>query len=473
MRFDYFSEEQLLKIHEASLDILKKVGICTRSKRLKTLLLDHGCREKGKRLVFTQDVIDKAMKTVPSCFNLYGRKDLHILEIGKKKAYAQTLVGAPSVIDLETGKKRDAVLQDLADITRLADALDYINIISPLFPRDVPQEIILTVETATLLRSSSKPFSICIESSRELKYILALLTCAAGSEENLRRKPLATLPVSPVSPLDFALDPAEAMLDIVEAGLPLGVEPSPTMGATGPMTLVGCVAMHNAEILAGIIAAQLYRPGSAVTISARTGFMDMRTGLGLWAMPEFGLAGAAANQLARYYGIPSAPGGYTGSAKTADAQSGYEHMYNALIEALIGSDIIGSAGSLDNALISCYVMLVMDNEISSAIQRTIQEKKVNDDTLAVDVVAEVVETQGNFLQHKHTRKHLRAGELWIPGISQRQTYEQWAVEGLKVEEVAKRKAQELLASHQPVPLDPGVETEFNRIIERAKKDLMK
>jgi hypothetical protein len=92
MRFDYYSEEQLLQVHEASLDFLKKVGISTSSERFRTLLLDNGCIEKGKRILFTQDVIDKGMKTVPAVFNLYGRNDQHRLEIGSKKAYAKVVL---------------------------------------------------------------------------------------------------------------------------------------------------------------------------------------------------------------------------------------------------------------------------------------------------------------------------------------------------------------------------------------------
>ncbi|MDD2497187.1 MAG: trimethylamine methyltransferase family protein [Desulfitobacteriaceae bacterium] len=468
---NFFSEEELLKVHEASLDILKKIGIGTKSDRLKTLLLDHGCHTQGERILFTQDVIDQGMKTAPACFNLYGRSNRPALEIGKKKAYAQTLVGAPSVVDLDSGERRDAVLKDLADNTRLADALDYINIISPLFPRDVPQEIILTVETATLLRNSTKPFSICIESSRELKYILDVLIAVAGSEAQLREKPLATLPISPLSPLDYGLHPAEALLDVADAGLPLGIEPCPQMGATGPMTLVGTVAMHNAEMLAGVIAAQLYKPGSPVTMSSRATFMDMRSGLGLWAMPELGLAGAALNHLSRYYNVPCAPGGFSGASKVADMQSGYEHLYNSLLEALAGSDIVGSAGSLDNALISCYVMLVLDNEISSVVQRTLREYEVSEDTLAVDVIKEIIETKSNFLQHKHTRKYLRAGELWVPSISERGTFEQWAAKGEKIEEKARSRAKQILATYQVEPLSPEADKEIDRVLERAKKEL--
>jgi trimethylamine---corrinoid protein Co-methyltransferase len=472
MRFDYYSEEQLLKVHEASLDLLKKIGISTSSERFRTLLLEHGCIEKGKRILFTQDVIDKGLKTVPAVFNLCGRNDLHQLEIGRKKAYCQTLVGAPSVIDLESGERRDALVKDLEDMTRLADALDNIDIISPLFPRDVPQEIILTIETATCLRSTSKPLSICVESSRELKFIKELLIATAGSEQALMEKPIATLPVSPVSPLEYGFGPAEALLDVVEAGLPLGVEPCPQMGATGPMSMNGLVAMHNAEILAGVIAAQLYKPGCPLTMSSRATFMDMRTGLALWAMPEMGLMSAGLNQLGRYYNIPVAPGGYCGSSKIADAQSGYEHLYNALMEALAGSDIIGSAGSLDNALVECYTMLVMDDEISSVVKRTIREFDVNDDNLAVNVVAEIIEKNDNFLGHKHTRKYMRSGELWVPPLSKRQTFEQWSAKGQKIEDMAKDKAKDLLATHQPAPLGEAVEKEFTTIIAAAKKALM-
>lgn len=469
MKFELFSQEELLQVHQASIEILKRVGIHTTSERFKTLLLDHGCKEQGDRIVFTEDVIEKALKTVPPGFKLYGRKDSHVLEIGRKKAYCQTCVGTPSVMDLDTGEKRDATVKDLEEYTRLADALDYVNIISPIFPRDVPQEIILTIETATLLRHTSKPLSICVESARELPYILELLRTVAGGEEALREKPIATIPFSPLSPLEYGFDPAEAMLDVVEAGLPLGIEPAPMMGSTGPMTLIGTVAQHNAEILAGVIAAQLLKPGAPLTMSSRATFMDMRSGVGLWAMPEMGLAGAAMNQLGNYYHIPVAPGGYCGASKIADAQSGYEHLYNALMESLVGSDIIGSAGSLDNALTSCYAMLVMDNEISSVVQRTIKGVEVNEEKLAVDVVAEVIESHGNFLAHKHTRKYLRAGELWVPPLGDRQTFEKWALTGEKVEEKARRTAKELMATHQVLPLSPEVEAELDQVIAKARQ----
>ena len=162
MRFDYFNEAELEQMHGATVEILTRIGISTSSDRFKGLLLDNGCKEQGDRILFTEEVIEKALKTVPSNFNLYGRNgcDL-VIEMGKQKAYTQTCVGTPSVIDLETEEKRDATLKDLDDFAKLADALENIHLISPVFPRDVPQEIIVTSETAAILRNSSTTAYMC------------------------------------------------------------------------------------------------------------------------------------------------------------------------------------------------------------------------------------------------------------------------------------------------------------------------
>ena len=469
MRFDLFDDEQLSLVHEATLEILKTIGIHTSSKRFKDLLLSNGCIESGERILFTQEVIDKGLSTPPKSFNIYGRDEKNVVEFGKQKAYAQTCVGTPSIMDLESGEKRDCVLKDLADFCRLADGLEFINLVSPVFPRDVPQEVIVTVETATMLRNCSKPLRICAESSHEMKSIIEVLTAAAGGEEQLRQRPLAYIEVSPISPLEYGFHPAEALMDIVASGLPLGVIPCPMMGATGPMTLVGCVAQHNAEILAGVIASQLLQPGSPVIMSPRVTFMDMSSGVGLWAMPEMGLAAAASVQMARHYGIPSTATGFSGAGKIADAQSSYEHLYNAQLPALVGTDILAAAGSLDNCLASCYAMLVIDNELSSVIQRTTRGLTVNEDTLAVKVIGEVIASKGSFLEHKHTRKALRAGELWQPPLGDRNTFEKWAIKSESLEDKARQTAREILASHVVTPLSPEVDAAFERIIAAAQK----
>ena len=102
MRFDLFSEEELMQVHEATLEILGTIGIHTSSSRFKKLLLENGCKEEGDRILLPKEVIEKGLKTVPSAFNIYNRNGQCALEMGKQKAYTHTCVGTPSIMDIET-----------------------------------------------------------------------------------------------------------------------------------------------------------------------------------------------------------------------------------------------------------------------------------------------------------------------------------------------------------------------------------
>jgi trimethylamine--corrinoid protein Co-methyltransferase len=476
MKLDLVPEAEIMQLHEATMNLLNNIGIATTSDKLRNFLLDNGCKEKNGRVIFPQVVIDKALKTVPRTWEMSGRDGKQVIEMGRNKAYGQVCIGMPSMMDLDTGLRRDTLLKDLNDFTRLTDALDYISITAPVYPRDVPQESIVTLETACLLRNSTKPFKLCLESHDEWPYIHEVLLAVAGSEKELKEKGLGYYEVSPLSPLNWGKGPGEALMDVVEAGLPMGIDPAPIMGATSPMTIAGTVAQHMAEMLVGVIVSQLMDPGHRVAVSPRSGgLMDMRTGVALWAIPEMGLGGGLNIQLAKHYGLAAGSGCYTGASKVADAQSAAEHLYNALVPALIGIDVCGSAGSVDNALIGSYEMLVMDNELSSVVQWTIKGIDVNEDTLALSVIADVINNDGNFLEQKHTRKHMRSGkEIWKPIINQRQTYEEWEANGQKrLEDIAKAKAKELLANHKVAPLSPELDAELDKIIAKAQIALEK
>jgi trimethylamine--corrinoid protein Co-methyltransferase len=474
--FELASESELEQLHQTTMDLLSKLGIATTSDRVRSFLLDHGCKLQNGRVIFPLAVIEKALKTVPHTWEMYGRDGQHVIEWGRNKAYGQVCIGMPSMMDLDTGMRRDTLLKDLNDFTRLTDALDYINITSCVYPRDVPQESIVTLETASLLRNSTKPFKLCLESHDEWPYIHEVLLTVAGSEEELKKKGLGYYEVSPLSPLNWGKGPGEAAMDVVEAGLPLGIDPAPIMGATSPMTIAGTVAQHMAEMMVGVIISQLMDPGHRVAVSPRSGgLMDMRTGVALWAIPEMGLGGGLNVQLAKYYGLAAGSGCYTGASKVADAQSAAEHLYNALVPALLGIDVCGSAGSVDNALIGSYEMLVMDNELSSVVQWTIKGVEIDEETLAYPIIEDVINNDGNFLEQKHTRKHLRSGkDIWKPLLNQRQTYEEWENNGQKrLEDIAKDKARELLATHTVDPLSPEVDAELDKIIASAQKALEK
>ncbi len=467
MRYEFLKKSDLEAIHEATLDILETIGVRSASQRFLDKCAELGLNVKDGTVYFPRDIVDDALKKAPSQFTLYSRDGKHDAELGVEgKVYSQTCIGSPFINDIETGKRKLVTYKDLEDHIRVCDALNDIDIISAIFPKDVPEHAAVTYETAAQVKNTTKPLHICIESDHEMKYIPNVLAGAVGGMDKLIEKPIAYLQVSPISPLDYAVGPANGLLDTVEANLPLGIIPCPMMGATGPMTMIGSVAMHNAEMVAGVVVAQLMRPGIPCVMSPRVTFIDMRTAVGLWAAPEMGMAGHCSMQMANYYGIPNEPTGFSCSSKICDEQAGFERMYNALIPAIGGASILGTACSGDNALIADYAVTVLDDEISSMIKHTVKGKEVNTDTLAVEAIREVVNGERNFLGNEHTFRYLRS-ELWEPNLCERATYEAWDANGrITYGEKALAKAKDLYYNYKSEPLCE----EYAAAVDAAVKD---
>ena len=471
-KLEYVTNEELEQMHQATVDILTKTGIRTGSQRFMDACAGVGLRveklEKNKfaTIYFTQDQIDQALSTAPSKFTIYGLDDTKQIRWGERKAYNCTCVGVPFVEDPITHESRNTTLKDLEDYIRIADALPHTDVLSCLTAQGIPEHAANAIQVGAMLRNTTKPLRICIESAHETKDVIAVLTAAAGSLKQLQQKPLAYLEVSPISPLDYSTNPAEAMLDIIESGLPLGIIPCPMMGATGPMTLIGSVVMHNAEMLAGVVITQLLKPGYPTIMSPRVTFMNLSTMLGLWAAPEMGIAAAASVQLINKYNIPTAPGGFSCAAKISDAQAGFEVMLNSLLPALVGVDVIGSSGSLDNALIASYTKLVLDDEVCSLTRKVMDGCIVDADTMAVDVVDEVVNGPRNFLATEHTIDHMYT-ELWEPILTDRNSYDKWKETRKTYTDVANEKAMDLLLNHKVCPLTPERLAAVNAAVETA------
>ena len=238
------------------------------------------------------------------------------------------------------------------------------------------------------------------------------------------------------------------------------------MGATSPVTLSGNLVVGNSEALAGICLTQILRPGTPVIYGPHTPVMDMRTARSTYAAIEQSLARAAVAQLARFYQIPSWGTGGGTDAKSPDAQAGAEVAANILTNALAGINLSQGVGTMAGGSYGCLAMAVIGDELIAMAKRFVGGIRVDDESLAVDLIG-AVGPGGHFLKQQHTARLFR-DELHVPGLFDRQDPSLWAEAGARTtEQAAAERVRNLLATHTPTPLSGDARREIDDILEQA------
>jgi len=237
-----------------------------------------------------------------------------------------------------------------------------------------------------------------------------------------------------------------------------------------PVTLAGSLVQQNAETLAGLVMMQLVNAGTPFMYCPRVFPIDMLSGMTSSGV-EVGLLSVGCVQLAKYYGFPSGVYGLDTSSKTLDEQAAFEKGLNGILPALAGANMLSGAGCIEGAITVSYEQLVIDDEIFGMIFRAVKGIEVDEERLAIDVIAKVTREASNFLQQMHTVKHFPE-EYYLPKLSDRTSRSRWQEMGSKnIVEVAREKARKILAEHQPPPLDKDAVKEIKKILKRATTTL--
>jgi trimethylamine--corrinoid protein Co-methyltransferase len=152
-----------------------------------------------------------------------------------------------------------------------------------------------------------------------------------------------------------------------------------------------------------------------------------------------------------------------------DAQSGHEKTLTGLLPALAGANLIYGLGMLESGVTMDYGQLVLDNEIARLIKYSVGGIPVNDETLAVEDIAQVG-AFGDFLSLDATYKHMR--EQSMPRLMDRRVREDWAAAGAtSLYDRAVVEARRILESHRPDQLPDDVQAEMTEIVAQAERDL--
>jgi len=372
------------------------------------------------------------------------------------------------VLDLETGIRRTSTLQDVADISRLADATEEVAFHwVPVSAQDKPPQTRGLHEIKAIWSNSTKHVQTeSIYSEREARAAIEMAALIAGGRDQLRNRPVLSLMQCTASPLGHDGGSLDAALLAAEVGIPTGFMTMAACLTTGPATMAGSLAVGNAEVLAATAMLQLACPGAPVFYAAAQTASDLRSGAYTGGGPEDFLFGAATNLLADYYNIPLSMGSFATGAKSPNWQAGVENSLSTFMASVVMSDMLLGLGFLHGSRIWSFAEMMLDAEIFSIVHQMMQGIVVNDETLALDTIA-AVGPGGNFLTQKHTRQHMR--DLFLPQFMDRRPYSEWEERKDGAPDWALAKARKVLSEHHPEPLDKKIRVEMERIIAAEEK----
>lgn len=467
-RLKFLSDDEVKAMHEATLQIMSEVGIIWTHKPSLDILRQAGCKMKDNRVLMPPDLVMGSVAKANKRPKIRGRNGT-VNELGGGNLYFHNLGGARDVFDARTGTRRIATDQDVIDSTRLLDALPHCHTVTPFFtPQDVPGELMSLFMYRHTLPHTTKPIQgPGIQFAEEVKYAVEMAAVAGTPPEEL------TLSLSPVSPLTIHDPAAAAIVEMAKAGVICSNLPAPTGGATSPMTITGSLVQQSAETLALLVAAQIVNPGCAVVYCGRLGMLEPRTGL-IWAGVELGISSAATVQLGHYYGFSVNVYGFSTNAHTLDAQNAFERGLNAAIPALAGADELSGIGEMEAGVMGSYAQMVLDNEFAGSVLRLCAGLSADVEHLAVEIIGNVMDGTRNFLGQKHTLKHLKAGELALTKLAERNSWDTWEDKGRKqIVDHAIDEAERILREHQVPPLEPQQEQELDRIMAAAGREMVK
>lgn len=472
-RLEILDQDQVQAIHDAALKILNRTGVIFEHERALDILGKAGAEIDGRVVRFPERMVRDLIERVPYQIILPALNPELNVHLGIGRIHYTNGYGAPHVRDLETGKVREASLDDLTKFTLLSDFLENVHyVLTQVTVQDIPPEVVDVFQVVELLVNTEKHVGLSISVATYVDEIIQIgrLTSNIGEKEPCRKARFSLGAVS-ITPLKYTRDGCHRLIRMAEEDVIIRISSLPTAGGTSPVTLAGTLALAHAEVMAGICLVQAVNPGNLIIYGFVGAPMHMAKGKQLTAGPESALMNAAMAQICEYCRLPFGygSGGFVDSLDT-DQQNGLEKAHTTLLAALAGVDTIHHAvgGPLGSGMVACYEDLLISNEFCNIINRELQGIEVTDETLAVNVI-EKVGPGGHFLETEHTLSHMRKELLLTKLFDYRSPEERSEGEPSRMLTRAREEVKNILERHQPAYFDPQISSEIRQILESLVK----
>jgi len=306
------TEDDILKIHDSSLEVLGRTGIEIDCDEALDICQKGGCKvnKKTKVVRFPSHLVEEMISKCPKKVLFAGRDPEKDFVAGRREIGFTNFGTGLFTEELDGKTVRGSTVQDLKDIVRLCDALDTVDfIVTPVAPKEIPKETFDLHVLEACMTNSSKHYGADCESGEMAEKMIEMAKVVAGGSKELQERPILSFGICPISPLRIPKEAADVIIVSAKHGIPIEILSMALAGATSPMSLSGTMVTHNAEVLAGMVLAQLVNPGVPTIYGSSTAALHMRYGSATIGTPEFAMLNAALAEMAHYYEVPVCVGG--------------------------------------------------------------------------------------------------------------------------------------------------------------------
>ena len=471
---ELLSEDALESIHLAALSILQETGMVILSDAARNRYAQAGfdVDPASQRVRFDPDLVESLVAQAPSSFTLQARNPAKNLRVGDGHAIFTSVGGPAYVMDSDNGR-RTGTYAETCDFMRLVQSLDILHQDGGggFEAMDLPaasRHLDLFYAQCTLLDKNWVPWTMGRAQTMDALNMVAL--SLGKTPDNLIAAPALCGIINTNTPLQLDIPMAEGLMTLAEYGQAVAITPFTLSGAMAPVTIAGALALQHAEAMAGIVLAQIVRPGAPVLYGGFTSNVDMKTGSPAFGTPEYLQAAQASGQLARRLGVPFRSSNVN-AANCPDAQAAYESCLS-LWGAVTGQAnmIKHAAGWLHGGLTASLEKLIIDAEVLQMVAASLEPFEVNSETLARDAIREVG-PGGHFFGSEHTMSRYEDA-FYAPLLSNWSNHESWLEAGsVNTEQRANQVWKQLLKEYQQPEIDPAIDEALRDYVARRKPEL--
>jgi trimethylamine--corrinoid protein Co-methyltransferase len=469
LRLEFMDRQEEDMIHAQSVECLERFGARIHSQRVLELLRKAGAQVDLKKQIakMPEMMVKDALKKAPKSITLSARDPKQDLRIPVEH-YPFVSTGGVTVFmtDFETGKRRKAGSNDLADFARLTDALESVDAFWPIVTTsDVPAHAQFVNELWVSLQNTTKHILGSAGSGTlgvpDAKMQIALGALVAGGREELKRRPLFSVLSCIVPPLVFETGAVEAQVEYARAGVPI-ISMSMCMGGmTAPVTVAGTILTLNAENLASLVITQTAAPGAPHIYCSEATLGNVVSGLIGYRGAEAPMIFAGAAQMARRYSLPKMTGILGIDADEPGVKIPFGELSSLMLTTMSGTDLCSGIGGLDLDKGCSLEQVVVDSVMWDEYRAFMRDFSVTKESTALEVIERV--GQGNtFLNDPHTVRNFR-NQMFIRN---RNTDLYGATMSDAMVSDARSTVKRLLKEHTVARLEKGMLSEGTELVKK-------